>query len=355
MSNPRQQLIDAFTLLRGPLGLGVGELLAAIEALEGRWDAEGRHKPREIARMLWCHSRLEPPEFIAVWDRISRAMPSAKVPSGPGLAAPPATVPTPPPVPTPVPPAPPTPASDATSPVPEPSIVPLRLPSAPIPSSERYALQTYGPVSRRSMVYSWRYLQRPMPDGPADVLDVDATVDQAARSGFFFGPVYRRRMHNHAHLLLLIDQGGSMTPFHMYTRELIETVRDESTIEQIDCLYFQNVPTTTLARDPYLTDRVPLEQALEKCSSDTSVLIVSDAGAARKHRVPERARATAQFLYQVKQNTNLIAWLNPMPESRWAGTTARIIAYMVPMFQMDDDGLSGAIDALRGQVTQRAM
>lgn len=199
------------------------------------------------------------------------------------------------------------------------------------------------------MVYSWRYLQRGIPDGPADVLDVAATVDRAARDGFFFGPVYRRHERNHAHLLLLVDQGGSMTPFHMFTRELIETARDESTIEQIDCLYFQNVPAGTLARDPYLTEPVALEQALEPYSGDTSVLIVSDAGAARKRRVPERARATAEFLYHLKQHTNLVAWLNPMPKTRWAGTTARIIAYMVPMFQMDADGLSSAIDALRGQ------
>ena len=57
-----------------------------------------------------------------------------------------------------------------------------------------------------------------------------------------------------------------------------------------------------------------------------------------------------RFLVQLKRRTTLIAWLNPMPQSRWASTSAQFIARLVPhMFQMDRDGFGNAIDALRGQ------
>jgi hypothetical protein len=88
---------------------------------------------------------------------------------------------------------------------------------------------------------------------------------------------------------------------------------------------------------------------LSLCTSDTSVLIISDAGAARGHRTQERIRAITRFLFQLKRYTSLIAWLNPMPEERWLGSSAEVIAQMVPMYQMDNIGLSNAVDIVRGQ------
>ncbi len=60
------------------------------------------------------------------------------------------------------------------------------------------------------MSYGWRYLRRLAATGIADVLDMEATVEQAARQGFFLAPVYRRPSGNQARLLLLIDRGGSI-------------------------------------------------------------------------------------------------------------------------------------------------
>jgi uncharacterized protein with von Willebrand factor type A (vWA) domain len=199
------------------------------------------------------------------------------------------------------------------------------------------------------MVYTWRYLRRPVKDGPRDVLNIDVTVEQTARQGFFLNPAYERRESNHAHLVMMVDQGGSMIPFHRFTRHLVETACEESTIRQVDVMYFHNVPPPSVFRDPYLTEPLVLEQALEDCTPDSSVLLVSDAGAARGYRSMTRIRATTEFLVRLKQRTNLIAWLNPMPQARWRSTSAQFIRRLVPMFQMDRDGFSNAIDVLRGQ------
>jgi hypothetical protein len=212
-------------------------------------------------------------------------------------------------------------------------------------------LQAYYPISRCSMVYNWRYLRRPVADGPMDVLDIDRTVQQAGQQGFYLAPVYRRRERNAARLLLLLDQNGSMTPFHHFSRDLAETAQRESTLspENVQVYHFQNVPGHQVYEDVYLTQSMPLSKVLATCDDGTSVLIVSDAGAARGYRTRGRIRSTSRFLFQFKPYTNLLAWLNPMPQQRWEGSTAEIIANLVPMFQMDNEGLSNAIDVIRGQ------
>ncbi|MDF5726567.1 MAG: hypothetical protein PUP92_00650 [Rhizonema sp. PD38] len=65
----------------------------------------------------------------------------------------------------------------------------------------------------------------------------------------------------------------------------------------------------------------------------------------------ERYELTQQFLSQIKQRVRYIAWLNPLPRKRWAGTTAGDIARLVPMFEVSRRGLQDAIGVLRGRPT----
>jgi uncharacterized protein with von Willebrand factor type A (vWA) domain len=88
---------------------------------------------------------------------------------------------------------------------------------------------------------------------------------------------------------------------------------------------------------------------LAGCSPDSSVLLVSDAGAARGYRTMTRIRTTTELIVRLKRLTTLIAWLNPMPKPRWRSTSAQFIGRLVPMFQMNNDGFSNAVDVLRGQ------
>ncbi len=355
---PRQILIRAFTYLQKEFALGIGELQAALRAAEGGWDAD-RDDLAQAARLLWCNSFEQELEFKDVWTLTISEL-SAQISSGEKRE--PFSTPSSPPdhpehpdTPPPPPPSPPKPKPKLMEqPAPEWTVLPIHAPFVPVLVKGKSDLQTYWPVSRRFMIYGWRYLRRPIPDGPKDVLDIQTTVEKAAQQGFFIAPVYRRRERNHAHLILLLDQGGSMTPFHRYVRDVVETAQHESTIKQVDTFYFHDVPADSVYLDPHLTKTVLLEDhVLKRCSSGTSVLIVSDAGAARGHRQLDRIRLTTEFLSRLKQHTMLIAWLNPMPMKRWEGTSAQIIAHLIPMSEMNLDGFSMAIDNLRGQSPRR--
>jgi hypothetical protein len=331
--------------------LGLSELLAAARALDGESEADQDEELKRAAHLLWCKSVEEAREFNNIWEQYmtetastppeersaNASEPSPQHPLIEGAEAA---------------------ARERTS---QRSRTPRRQPGreltglaiyppfVPAFIEDREELNTYWPLSRRSMIYGWRYLRQPIPDGPAELLDIEGTVNEVARLGFFLSPVYRRRDVNHAHLLLFIDQDGSMVPFHRFTRDIVETVLHESDIEKKDIIYFNNVPTPHVFLDPFLTNPIALEEVLAQCSSSTSVLIVSDAGAARGFRRIERIRMTTIFLTMLKERTALVGWLNPMPKERWLNTSAYLISHLVSMFQMSPEGFNSAIDVVRGQ------
>ena len=338
-------------LRREGASLGVGELLEALIILKSNQAAGDKLKA--ALRLLWCKSQIESRDFDLMWEEVEDQGPAqALSPIGEPSRIPEVPVATHA--------RPPKQANEAgvrqseSSKAMTPGSVfgtlPVRVPFAPVTAGEAIDLWAFSPVTRRQMVYSWRYLRRPVLDGPPDVLDVSETVDRVAHQGFYLAPVYHRRERNHAHLLLLLDQGGSMTPFHRLTRDLAETARDESTIGSVDVFYFNNVPADDLFLDRHCTEKVAAIGVLDGCTDDTSVLIVSDAGAAPGKLSVERILAATRFVNQVRMRTALLAWLNPVPADRWGGTTASVLAHLVPMYPMNQDGLAHAIDAARGQL-----
>jgi hypothetical protein len=353
--NPQNLITLAFIGLRQKgFQLGVGELLTARQAVEGGF-GEDPKALTETLKILWCHSPSEQSQFDPIWESVllsSTPKPTENIPKKEPklepfhqereeerqeISSPPSQE-----------------TVTGIKPESEVAYLPVRAPFTPVENEDTSALQAYYPINRRSMVYNWRYLRRLVADGSLDVVDIEATIEQATHQGFYLAPVYRRREQNHAHLLLLIDQNGSMNPFHRFTRDLAETARYESSLqpEKVNVFYFHNVPATSVYQDIYLTEPIALQTVLANCDSQTSLLIVSDAGAARGYRELTRIRETTGFLSTLKRYISLIAWLNPMPEERWIGSSAEIIAHLVPMYQMDNSGLSNAIDILRGQPLQ---
>jgi uncharacterized protein len=354
--NPEDLITSTFiSLRRSGFKLGVGELLAALQAVSGGF-GETQEELAETLKILWCQSRSQQNQFDPIWKSLQTTpVPKAleKNPEKPPNSKtnqqeihekeenfPPA----------------PQKAVIELKPElqPELSILPIQAPFSPVENEDTSVLQTYYPISRRSLVYNWRYLRRPVADGPKNVIDVNATIEEVTSQGFYLAPVYRRQERNNAHLLLLLDQNGSMTPFHRFERDLIETAMYESSLEpeKVNVFYFHNVPAASVYQDIYLTEPIALETVLGNCDNETSILIVSDAGAARGYRELKRIRATTNFLLKLKRYTSLIAWLNPMPEERWIGSSSEIIANLVSMYEMDNNGLSNAIDIIRGQPLQ---
>lgn len=214
----------------------------------------------------------------------------------------------------------------------------------------RFILTTeYFPVTERQMKQIWRYLRRPVREGAATELDLEATVNQIGCQGLLVAPVLIPPRVNQADLLLLIDQDGSMVPFHTLSRRLAETALRGGRLGKAGIYYFHNCPIEYLYHDPnHQEAELVSDVVTDVCSERTAVLIFSDAGAARGGYSKERYELTKEFLAKLNQHVRYIAWLNPMPKKRWNKTTASEIAHLVPMFELSRRGLQDAIGLLRG-------
>jgi uncharacterized protein with von Willebrand factor type A (vWA) domain len=81
----------------------------------------------------------------------------------------------------------------------------------------------------------------------------------------------------------------------------------------------------------------------------TPALIISDAGSARGWYDGDRVKKTEQFLEQLTKSVRYLAWLNPMPDEYWRGTSAEAISQLIPMFPLSRRGFNNAIALLQGR------
>ena len=401
------QLTQLFDTLRRQTewALGVAEFLLLLEALQtdfGENALADTAALKELCQLLWAKSPVEQAILAHHFDQIisQPAMAVADEPAAEEPATQPSDQPT---EPTPKPdhdePAPPPttePPIDDSEPTPEPKQQEIARETAEqmmdtAPSRtfatqdrelayQRFLLSTdYLPVTRRQLKQSWRYLRRQVRQGPPAEIDIPATVRRITEDGFFLTPVMRPRRTNKAALLLLIDQNGSMAPFHVLSRRLEETVQSAGNLGQVGIYYFHDCPAVVrdgriyadLYREHSVTSHPqglharPISDIVAEFDLNyTSVLIFSDAGAARATWDDDRIEATHLFLHQLRSlGVKNIVWLNPMPEERWDGdrlealnllekfeNSATAIADFMPMVSMERDGLYQAIDGLRGRV-----
>lgn len=189
------------------------------------------------------------------------------------------------------------------------------------------------PFSMREMKQSWRFLRNPVGGGTSDEIDLPGTVRVIARDGMFTELVYKPSTINKTQLLILLDHEGSMIAFDALGEQLAEAAIEGGGHPKAMKYYFRNHPENYLYKDKAHLNGEHLSRVFLKYTSPyTSVLIFSDAGAARGTHNPLRVHQTERFLTQMKLHTSRIAWLNPLPAWRWEGTSAEEIAALVPMF-----------------------
>lgn len=365
MSPDELPLLSLFNRLRDHgLPLGVEEYTSVLRAIQAGFGLESCQAMAHLCCTVWIKSPEEARLFHRLFDQmlVQPIVPRQEPLSPEPVQPPPETgrdIPLPE-KPTPSIPST-TPASTSPSPLPTLSLKmdePVQVVQAFRRSGyddwqmgrPRFSLLTdYFPVTRRQMKQSWRHLRRPVREGPPVELDVRATVEKAGREGMLLEPVLIPRRLNRAELVLLIDQDGSMVPFHALSRQLIETIQRGGRLRQAEVYYFHDYPDDYLYRDPTRLEAQPISEILTIISKRAVVLILSDAGAARGNFDSERVERTRAFIEQLRQSVRYCAWLNPMPNHRWPDTTAGEVARLVPMFELSRSGLDSAISTLRGQ------
>jgi uncharacterized protein with von Willebrand factor type A (vWA) domain len=376
-------LLDIFNSLRQRHGLplGVDEYLAVLRSLQAGFGMSSRQEVEQLCCVVWAkseeESRLVRRLFEQMWkhspvesgneDKDSLDATETPIPSPTSMESEASSAETPAPEsPLTVAPSTELPVTETPSahePLPEletqPSLTPEPVQAVQAVRSSRrdrelrrprYSLLTeYFPVTRRQMKQCWRYLRRPVREGVPIELDVEATVAKMGRQGILLEPMLMPPRSNRTDLVLMIDQEGSMVPFHELSRQLVETAQRGGRLRQTRVFYFHDYPDEYLYRHPALLDAQPMSEVLEEIGEQAAVLIVSDAGAARGNFDQERIESTKVWIEQLQQSLRYYAWLNPMPNEDWQHTTAGAIAHLLPMFEMSRQGMNAAISVLRGR------
>jgi uncharacterized protein len=368
MSQLDTLLFQVFERLRQKgVPLGVGDYLVAIEAIQAGFGLEDFDSLKELCRLLWAKSLEDQELFNIAFDELVKPKllntsktstnnsestnrensPSPKKPQN--LANSPNL-------------------TESVSQSKQQSKSQARLQTLKLPAdsqnqslilqpfqiqtTRQYQLTPQLPITKRDMIAVWRKLRRPQRVGAPEELNIEATINSVCRTGMLLRPVLEPRRRNLASLVILVDIQGSMTPFALFTETVIESILRGGCLGKTTLYYFHNYPTKVVYQRSNLTHSLPLKTILDEQVKGSSVLIISDAGAARGYYSGTRVKETQNFIETLSNYTYLYAWLNPMPKNRWVATTAEDIAESikpnVPMFPLDQNGLNDTVNILRG-------
>ena len=139
-------------------------------------------------------------------------------------------------------------------------------------------------------------------------------------------------------IVLFVEREGSMDPFKPFIDTLIETFQELGCLDSGNIYYFDNTPCRYLFTKSGLTKPIHIDQALDDIKNIQDLVIISDAGAARRNYYSKRLLDTILFLDSV-QEAHKCYWLNPVPSFQWKGSTAEDIAKHVNMISLDIEGL----------------
>lgn len=212
-------------------------------------------------------------------------------------------------------------------------------------------------LDTRQIGIALRRLKRLDKDEGPEELDLDDTIDQSARNGGEIELVFSPPKRNRVKLLLLMDVGGSMDPYTHLCERLFSAAHAASHFKKFEHRFFHNCVYQKLYTDMQTLQGEPTDEWLKRLDHTWSAVFVGDAWMAPSeltHRGGaigfdhRNATTGLQWLERIRQRVPNSIWLNPEESRRWNEPTIRLIRRVFPMFELTIDGLTEAVDVLRG-------
>ncbi len=196
--------------------------------------------------------------------------------------------------------------------------------------------------------------------GKRNELDLDKTIDKTAKNCGDIELIFDKRRKNNVKLLLLMDVGGSMTPYAHLVNLLFSAANNMSHWKDFKFYYFHNCLYESLyfnaRRNPQ--ESIEFTDFLQKYDSKYKVVIVGDAAMAsweltekygsiyyyHRNELPG-----ISYIRELENHfKNNVVWLNPeLMRPEWAPWTRKIISSTIPMFDLTIEGIEKAMNYLR--------
>ena len=192
--------------------------------------------------------------------------------------------------------------------------------------------------------------------GAADELDIDSTIAATARNAGDIDLVWRKNRENNLKLIMLMDVGGSMTPFAQLSARLFSAASAGMHFKAFDYYYFHNSPYEFLYTDMEREEKIATEDFLQRHSKDCAVIWVGDAAMSPYELFSvggsvdyyhHNSRPGMEWIDAINAKFAASVWLNPLPRDYWTAQTTHAIAQQITMFPLTIDGLEAAVKCLR--------
>jgi len=183
-------------------------------------------------------------------------------------------------------------------------------------------------------------------------LDIDESIDQTCRNAGEIELIYHPERKNDVRMLLLMDAGGSMSPYAQLVNRLFSASNSVNHFKKFSYYYFHNCIYDQLNAGMESGERVSTAQLLKNMNSSYKVVIVGDARMAPYELFAENGiidyydrneTAGIVWLERIANHFHDIVWLNPNPPRYWQHPTVSAIADLFPMYQLSLAGLESAM------------
>jgi uncharacterized protein len=196
-------------------------------------------------------------------------------------------------------------------------------------------------------------------------IEINKSIKKTCDNAGEIDLVFEKDRKNSMKLILLMDVGGSMTPFARNVSKLFSSAHQINHFKQFKYYYFHNVFYDQVYADASFTKPVSVDKLIRKFDSDTRVIIVGDAYMA-PYELFQMTGSLREFYFtldETKQGSNKTGmerieqwskhfpksiWLNPEPARTWQlAPTINAVKSNIKMFGLTVDGLSKAIKFLK--------
>ena len=208
-------------------------------------------------------------------------------------------------------------------------------------------------------------------DGPKDEFDLNETINATCNNAGALKIVWNRPRKNTVKLLVLMDEGGSMSSHAKMCNLLFSAVHKSTHFKDIRFFYFHNCIYDYLYDDSS-SDRkaVKTQDVMNQYGSDYKVILVGDASMAPSELLIPHGIKTWEntneepgltWLNRIAKRFPYSVWLNPIQEKHWDSSdgakniswssydgaiTIRYIREVFPMYELTLEGLEKAIKKL---------
>ena len=191
--------------------------------------------------------------------------------------------------------------------------------------------------------------------GQQDELDLDATIDHTCRNAGDIELIWRRSRKNAVKLLLMMDVGGSMSPYAKLCSRLFSAAHSATHFKDFKYFYFHNCIYNNVFKDIERNEPASTTHLLRTLDSDYRVIILGDASMATEELAMKYGAIYYYerndipgivWLQRISGHFKHVVWLNTEERSEWDHTTIRMIGRIFPMFELTLEGLDAAISKL---------